>query len=79
VSIIHDIKTYGLNVTNLIMQDKNRLIRTTARLIRHQIDAKTSLTNDNLKYIDDKIIQCGSYFHQLDVFYCFGNKPYLTV
>ena len=62
-SMVHDTKTYGLDVTDLIMQDKTRLISTTARLLRHQIDARTNLMNDNLKYIDDKILQCGSYFH----------------
>ena len=73
-AMIHDTKTYGLDVTDLIMQDKTRLISTTARLLRHQIDARTNLMNDNLKDIDDKILQCGSYFHQLDGFPYFGNK-----
>ena len=73
-AMIHDTKTYGLDVTDLIMQDKTRLISTTARLLRHQIDARTNLMNDNLRYIDDKILQCGSYFHQLDGLPYFGNK-----
>ena len=73
-AMIHDTKTYGLDVTDLIMQDKTRIISTTARLLRHQIDARTNLMNDNLKYIDDKILQCGSYFHRLDGFPYFGNK-----
>jgi len=47
-AIIHDTKMYGLDVTDLIMQDKSRLLSTTARLLRHQIDARTNLMNDNL-------------------------------
>jgi hypothetical protein len=73
-SAIHDTKTYGLDVTDLIMQDKTRIISTTARLLRHQIDARTNLMNDNLKYIDDKILKCGAYLHQLDSLPYFGNK-----
>ena len=71
---IHDTKTYGLDVTDLIMQDKTRIISTTARLLRHQIDARTNLMNDNLKYIDDKIVKCGAYLHHLDSLPYFGNK-----
>jgi hypothetical protein len=71
---IHDTKTYGLDVTDLIMQDKTRLISTTARLLRHQIDARTNLMNDNLSYIDDKIVKCGGYLCQLEAFPPFGNK-----
>lgn len=73
-AMIHDTKTYGLDVTDLIMQDKTRIISTTARLLRHQIDARTNLMNDNLKYIDDKILQCGGYLHQMDSLPYFGNK-----
>ncbi len=73
-AMIHDTRTYGLDVTDLIMQDKTRLISTTARLLRHQIDARTNLMNDNLKYIDDKIVKCDSYLLQLDGLPYFGNK-----
>ncbi|MFC1552103.1 hypothetical protein ACFL6P_05995 [Candidatus Latescibacterota bacterium] len=71
---IHDTKTYGLDVTDLIMQDKTRIISTTARLLRHQIDARTNLMNDNIGNIDDKIVKCGGYLCQLEALPYFGNK-----
>ena len=71
---IHDTKMYGLDVTDLIMQDKTRIISTTARLLRHQIDARSNLMNDNIGNIDDKIVKCGGYLCQLEAFPDFGNK-----
>jgi hypothetical protein len=73
-AMVHDTKTYGLDVTDLIMKDKVNLLGTTARLLRNHIDARTNLMNDNLKDIDDKIVKCDCYLLQIEAFPYFVNK-----
>jgi hypothetical protein len=45
-AMVHDTKTYGLDVTDLIMKDKVNLLGTTARLLRNHIDARTNLMSE---------------------------------
>ena len=73
-AMVHDTKMYGLDVTDLIMQDKTRMASTAARLLRHQIDKRTNLMEENLGYLDHKILECGSYLHQMDGLPYFANK-----
>ena len=73
-AMIHDTKTYGLDVTDLIMQDKLKLLGTNVALLRHQINERSKILDDNLATIEGKVMKCESYIDTLaQVWPAFAN------
>jgi len=72
-SMIHDTKTYGLDITDLIFQDKLKLLGTTASHLKYQIDTRLKLLNTNLSYIDDGILKCENYLVSIEALPMFTN------
>jgi hypothetical protein len=72
-SIIQDTQTHGQNIAELVTHDKLTMLRATAQLLRDLIDNRSQIKKDNIASLDYKILQCGNYLLDLDVWPAFSN------
>ena len=73
-SMVCDLPSDNMDITDRIIKDKISLLGTTARILRHQIDERNKMYADNIRYIDYKIIKCECYLLNIDGFPPFINK-----
>jgi hypothetical protein len=74
-TMINDTREYGLDISDLVMKDKLKLIGTTASMLKRQIDERSKIRDDNLLSMDYRIMQCESYLDNLDQAWQFLENP----
>jgi len=61
------------DLTDLFVDDKLKLATANLKLLRHQINSRTKIRDDNISDLDYTIVQCESYILNFDSFPFLGN------
>jgi len=72
-SIIENSQAPGQDIADVMMNDKLFMLRSTMRLLKQLIDNRSQIQKDNVASLDYKILQCGNYLLDLDVWPVFSN------
>ena len=64
--LVIDDKAQGMDISDVITDDKLKLLGATSRLLKSQIMGRSKIRDDNINRLDYVIIQCESYMLQLD-------------
>jgi len=72
-SVIEDSQPPGQDIAGVMSQDKLLILRSTMQLLRGLIDNRSQIKQDNVAGLDNKILQCGNYLLDLDVWPAFSN------
>ncbi len=73
-SIIDTPEPESNDIVDVMMQDKLLILRSTTQLLRGLIDNRSQIKQDNIKGLDYKILQCGNYLLDLEMFPFFTNS-----
>ena len=72
-SVIENTQPQGQDIADVMIQDKLMILRSTMQLLRYLIDNRSQIQKDNVASLDHKILQCGNYLLDLDVWPVFSN------
>lgn len=72
-ALIQNKGTNGLDVTDLIVQDKLKILGSGAALLRSQIDERSRIMEANLATIEGNIMKCETYLLNLEIWPVFAN------
>lgn len=72
--LIHNTKTYGMDISDLILGDRLKALGNTVQLFTNELDSRSKILQKNIKDIDYKIVRCEGYLINLEHFSPYVNK-----